>query len=323
MSDSKQARFYDKQQKRWTDEFLKQQRKYNCKSIIFTNDENYIINQPPENLNHLIYFNDKVSKDVTILLYTQNNLQLNNGTNVEPSKFKQFINDRKSSYADEINCMDYLLFDSMLIHMNWIESVIIRDTNIDIKQSRFGEFRNNLSTYVNFNDDNNDGNNEKKKDDEDTEMEKNNENINEVGSVNTHESTDSDMNPNTYLQSPNDILSKQQDQNQQQIGTQNEKKSNESNSPTPNKHNTNTNPPADKQQRQPTIIEVLGARSDKMVSHFNTNDITNQPELPNLQPNPNPGRRLEIFYSSTFGFEKYKFYNPEIKEFSINIITKL
>ena len=224
MSGSKQPAFYDKRQKQWTESFLSQQRKNNCKRIIFTNDINYVINQPTENLNCLIFLNNAISKDVTILLYTQNNLQLNDNTNISVARFKQFVNDRKSSYADDLNSMDYLLFDSMLIHMNWIESVTIKDGNIDLSQLNLNDFRSNLSNFVDFN--NNDNGNNKdnksknKQNDKDVDME--NEKDNDNKSENNTESTDSDMNPLSLKPNNN-----QQQQLQQSKQQQNEMKGNE------------------------------------------------------------------------------------------------
>ena len=58
-----------------------------------------------------------------------------------------------------------------------------------------------------------------------------------------------------------------------------------------------------------------------MVSPFNTNNIHSQPQPTELMESKTCGRNLEVYYSDTYAFTKFHFFNPIIKEFSNNIIS--
>ena len=75
-----------------------------------------------------------------------------------------------------------------------------------------------------------------------------------------------------------------------------------------------------KKSKQSNIMDAMGARLKEMVSHTNTNDTHHQVKRPVL-PIPNTIKQImRLSFSDTYGFTKYHFYNPYIKEFSINLM---
>ena len=81
-----------------------------------------------------------------------------------------------------------------------------------------------------------------------------------------------------------------------------------------NKTNRNNN------SKQKNIMEAMRARLREMVSHINTNDIHHQIKRPVL-PIPQSSKQImRLSFSDTYGFTKYHFYNPFIKEFNIELM---
>ena len=76
-----------------------------------------------------------------------------------------------------------------------------------------------------------------------------------------------------------------------------------------------------RKQLQATIMEAMGVRYQKMVSPFNSNNIHNQPQLPTIIECKSNCRTIDVYYSDTYGFTKFKFFNPIIKEFNIDIVS--
>ena len=67
----------------------------------------------------------------------------------------------------------------------------------------------------------------------------------------------------------------------------------------------------------------MGARLKEMVSYTNTNDIHHQILHPPL-PLPNTSsQKIALNFSDTYGFTKFLFYNPTIKEFSTKLVNNL
>ena len=88
-----------------------------------------------------------------------------------------------------------------------------------------------------------------------------------------------------------------------------------------NNNNNKKNNKIKTTQDQATIMEAMGARYQKMVSSFNTNNIHNQSQLPPIIECKSECRSIDMYYSDTYGFTKFKFYNPIIKEFNIDLIS--
>ena len=88
-----------------------------------------------------------------------------------------------------------------------------------------------------------------------------------------------------------------------------------------NNHNNKSRLKSKTTQDQLTIMEAMGARYQKMVSSFNTNNIHNQSQLPPVLECKSECRTIDMYYSDTYGFTKFKFFNPIIKEFNIDLIS--
>ena len=89
-----------------------------------------------------------------------------------------------------------------------------------------------------------------------------------------------------------------------------------------NQHNfSNTsNKNVKKISKQSTIMESMGARLREMVSEANTNDIHRPIKRPSIKLPNASSQKLPSSFSDNYGFSKFKFCNPIIKNFNIKFI---
>ena len=60
-----------------------------------------------------------------------------------------------------------------------------------------------------------------------------------------------------------------------------------------------------------------------MATYLNVNDIHHQIMHPRIVLPNNEKQNMKLYYSDTYGFSRFKFFNPVIKQFSTNLINNL
>ena len=222
-------------------------------------------------------------------------LLLNNGSNILASEFITFTDNNKKDFTSQVNWFDYDAFDDMLNQMHWIKDVRMNQgTNeatklniIDFKKFLNKTFDMHFNIEIDKNGDNPNDKNDNDQNDKNSDKKSNNKDNN---------NNDNNSNNNGSIGKSKFI-----GQFQHNFGNMNNKK---------NK----------KKSKQSAIMESMGARLREMVSAANTNDIHHHIKRPSIELPRVSSQKIPLFFSDNYGFSKYKFYNPIIKDFNIKII---
>ena len=241
----------------------------------------------------------------TVIIHKK--ILMNNGKSILLSELNNYITENQREFTSLKNWFKYDDFINMVNQMNWISNVRVNEGEnvlnmniVDFKKFMNKTFEMNFKfKNENLNENNNENNNSDNKNDD------NNNNKN---------------NKNNQTQKQN----QNQNQNQNQKNEDNNQQNGKSKfhgSRDRNFGNMNNN--NHKRKNQMSIMEAMGARLREMVTSANTNNIHDHVKRPTIPMAKNGGQNVPVYYSDNFGFSKFRFYNPYIKDFSIELLGNL
>ena len=214
------------------------------------------------------------------------------------SLFIDYTDNNKKDFTSQANWFDYDEFVDMLNKMNWISHVRLNQGKNAILQMSISDFKkfpnNTFDMHFNNNGKNDTNGKSENKNENENENEKNNNNNNSNNNMKT-------MIKIITIQIQNRIKKNQSGNHQHNFDNMN------------NKNNK-------KKSKQSTIMASMGARLKEMASEANTNDIHHPIKRPMIKLPSASCQKLSLFFSDNYGFSKYKFYNPIIKDFNISIM---
>ena len=277
---------FDRAKRLWSTEVLnKQQSKHNPQSsFTFTNNIDYIANNAQIGQIHFVISSTTLEVMPTLSIHKK--ILMNNGKSILTSEFINYTTTNQREFTSKTNWFSYDDFVNMVDKMDWIKYVNCNEgkkNNTTMNILDFKKFMNN-TFKMKFKIENN--NTDEKQNQSQDRNNENNNNSNHENKTNNKQQRSKFFGQNKW-----------------------------------NYKNQNIN--KNQRQRQLSIMEAMGARLREMVTPANTNNIHSHIKRPIIPIARTEKEIIKTFYSDNYGFSKYKFYNPFIKEFSIELIGNL